>query len=80
MRRRPCHEERSQAASSSRRRSARQGRKNHYEIKTERGAEVAALFYSLIETATLRGQDPGAYLLRAAIENSCTVALPTSHG
>ena len=43
------------------------GRKNHYCSKSQRGTEVAALFYSLIETANLRGEDPGDYLLRAAL-------------
>lgn len=58
------------------------GRKNHYGSKSQRGTEVAALFYSLIETAKLRGEDPGDYLLRAAlaaIDNPDTVTLPTSH-
>jgi transposase len=57
------------------------GRKNHYGSKSQRGTEVAALFYSLIETAKLRGEDPGDYLLRAAlaaIENPGTVTLPSS--
>jgi transposase len=56
------------------------GRKNHYGSKSQRGTEVAALFYSLIETARLRGEDPGHYLRRAAlaaIENPGTVTLPT---
>jgi transposase len=55
------------------------GRKNHYGSKSQRGTEVAASFYSLIETAKLRGEDPGDYLLRAAlaaIENPGTVTLP----
>jgi hypothetical protein len=55
------------------------GRKNHYGSKSQRGTEVAALFYSLIETARLRGEDPGHYLRRAAIaaiENPSTVTLP----
>jgi hypothetical protein len=55
------------------------GRKNHYGSKSQRGTEVAALFYSLIETARLRGEDPGHYLARAAlaaIENPGTVTLP----
>ncbi|WP_255208244.1 hypothetical protein [Myxococcus sp. AM009] len=42
---------------------------------------MAALFYSLIETAKLRSEDPGDYLLRAAlaaIENPGTVTLPKS--
>ena len=38
------------------------GRKNHYGSKSKRGTEVAAIFYSLIETAQLRGEDPSAYL------------------
>ena len=57
------------------------GCKNHYGSKSQRGTEVAALFYSLIETAKLRGEDPGDYLLRAAlaaIENPGTVTLPNS--
>ena len=57
------------------------GRKNHYGSKSKRGTEVAALFYSLIETARLRGEDPGHYLWRAAlaaIENPGTVTLPKS--
>jgi transposase len=57
------------------------GRENHYGSKSLRGTEVAALFYSLIETARLRGEDPGRYLLRAAlaaIETPGTVTLPSS--
>jgi len=57
------------------------GRKNHYGSKSLRGTEVAALFYSLIETARLRGEEPGRYLLRAAlaaIETPGTVTLPAS--
>lgn len=42
------------------------GRKNHYGSRSRRGTEVAALFYSLIETAKLRGVDPRKYLLSAA--------------
>nr|BDT37555.1 hypothetical protein MFMH1_72240 [Myxococcus sp. MH1] len=55
------------------------GRKNHYGSKSKRGTEVAALFYSLIETARLRGEDPGRYLQRAAlasIENPGSATLP----
>ena len=57
------------------------GRKNHYGSKSQRGTQVAALFYSLIETARLRGEDPGHYLRRAAlaaIENPGSVTLPNS--
>lgn len=55
------------------------GRKNHYGSKSERGTRVAALFYSLIETAKLCGVEPHDYLLqatRAAIEVPGTVLLP----
>ena len=41
------------------------GRKNHYGSRSRRGTEVAALFYTLCETAKLVGIDPHAYLLRA---------------
>ncbi len=41
------------------------GRKNHYGSKSRRGTEVAALFYTLIESALLAGIDPTAYLRRA---------------
>ena len=57
------------------------GRKNHYGSKSKRGTEVAALFYSLIETAQMRGEDPAAYLQRAAlaaITTPGTVTLPTT--
>jgi transposase len=42
------------------------GRKNHYGSRSERGTEVAALFYSLIESAKLAGVEPDAYLRAAA--------------
>jgi transposase len=41
------------------------GRKNHYGSKSRRGTEVAATFYTLIETAKLHGVDPAKYLLAA---------------
>jgi hypothetical protein len=41
------------------------GRKNHYGSRSLRGTQVAALFYTLCETAKLAGVDPYAYLLRA---------------
>jgi transposase len=41
------------------------GRKNHYGSRSPRGTEVAALFYTLCETARVVGVDPHAYLLRA---------------
>lgn len=56
------------------------GRKNHYGSRSERGTQVAALFYSLIESAQLNGLDPAEYLAEAtrrAIEEPGTVTLPT---
>ena len=41
------------------------GRKNHYGSRSQRGTQVAALFYTLCETAKLTGVDPRAYLLHA---------------
>ncbi len=38
------------------------GRKNHCGSRSERGTRVAALFYSLIESAKLAGVEPRAYL------------------
>lgn len=42
------------------------GRKNHYGSKSKRGTEVAAIFYSLFESAKLAGVDPKVYVLEAA--------------
>jgi transposase len=42
------------------------GRKNHYGSRSERGTEVAALFYSLIESAKLASVEPDNYLRSAA--------------
>jgi transposase len=54
------------------------GRKNHYGSRSKRGTEVAALFYSLIETAKLSGMNSKAYLRRAIVAALCgeTVPLP----
>jgi len=55
------------------------GRKNHYGSRSLHGTHVAALFYSLIETAKLVGVEPGAYLLEAtrrAVAEPGTVTLP----
>jgi hypothetical protein len=41
------------------------GRKNHYGSRSLRGTQVAAIFYTLCETARLVDVDPQAYLLRA---------------
>jgi len=43
------------------------GRKNHYGSKSVRGTEVAAIFYSLVETAKLVGVEPAEYLETTAI-------------
>jgi transposase len=55
------------------------GRKNHYGSRSERGTRVAAVFYSLLESAKLAGLEPAAYLAEAtrrAIANPGTVTLP----
>ncbi len=44
------------------------GRKNHYGSKSERGTKVAAILYSLIESAKLAGVEPREYLLHATRE------------
>lgn len=41
------------------------GRKNHYGSKSELGTRVAALMYSLLESAALAGVNPETYLARA---------------
>jgi transposase len=56
------------------------GRKNHYGSKSVRGTEVAALFYSIIETCKLQHLDPAKYL-RAAAEAAIkgeTIPLPSA--
>jgi transposase len=56
------------------------GRKNHYGSKSKRGTEVAALFYTLFETAKLSGVDPRAYVTVAAkraIADHGAVTLPS---
>lgn len=52
------------------------GRKNHYGSRSKRGTEVAALFYSLIETAKLSGTDSKAYLRRAVVAALCGETIP----
>jgi transposase len=55
------------------------GRKNHYGSRSHRGTQVAALFYTLCETAKLTGVDPHAYLLHAlhaAIARSGAITYP----
>lgn len=59
------------------------GRKNHYGSESQRGPEVADLFYSPIETARLRGEAPAHDQRRAALaafENPVTITLPYRQG
>ncbi len=54
-------------------------RKNHYGSRSERGTRVAALFYTLIESAKLTSVEPAAYLAEAtrrAIADPGRVTLP----
>jgi hypothetical protein len=44
------------------------GRKNHYGSRSERGTMVAAVLYTLCESAKLAGVEPKAYLRRAVRE------------
>ena len=56
------------------------GRKNHYGSRSFRGTQVAAIFYTLCETARLMGVDPHAYLLQAvyaAIASPGIATFPT---
>lgn len=43
------------------------GRKNHYGSRSRRGTEVAAIYYSLVETAKLNDIDPRRYLRDAVL-------------
>lgn len=52
------------------------GRKNHYGSRSKRGTEVAALFYSLIETAKLMGVSSKEYLRRAVLAALGGEAIP----
>ena len=55
------------------------GRKNFYGTRSKRGARVASILYSLIETVKLRGIEPGEYLRQAthaAIERPGAITLP----
>lgn len=55
------------------------GRKNHYGSRSKRGSQVAAIMYSLIETAKLVGIDPKAYLLTAAPAGLGGESVPLPH-
>jgi len=55
------------------------GRKNHYGSRSKRGTEVAALFYTMMETAKLSGIDARTFLREAAtraIKSPGAVTLP----
>jgi transposase len=46
------------------------GRKNHYGSKSRHGTEIAAVFYTLLETAKLVDVDPAKYLRDAALADA----------
>ena len=51
-----------------------------YGSKSRRGTEVAAVFYTLLETAKLAGGNPAEYLREAALANARDdVLLPTDY-
>ncbi len=57
------------------------GRKNHYGSRSHRGTEVAAIMYSMVESAKLCGVNPHEYLFKAAaaaIESPGSALLPNS--
>ena len=55
------------------------GRKNHYGSRSRRGTEVAALFYSFVESAKLCGLNPKAYLKRAVMAALRGERIPLPH-
>jgi transposase len=55
------------------------GRKNHYGSRSKRGTEVAALFYSLIESAKLAGIGPHTYLATATNAALRGAPIPLPH-
>ncbi|MEW5742788.1 MAG: transposase [Myxococcota bacterium] len=55
------------------------GRNNFYGSKSRRGTEVAAFFYSFIETARLNAVDPKAYLKRALAAALAGAVIPLPH-
>ena len=55
------------------------GRKNHYGSRSERGTKVAALFYSLVESAELAGVNPHDYLRRAVHAALDGAIIPLPH-
>jgi transposase len=55
------------------------GRKNHYGSRSLRGLEVAAILYTLLETAKLAGVDPKVYLRRAVAAGRRGERVPLPH-
>ena len=55
------------------------GRKNHYGSRSRRGTGVAALLYSLVETAKLCGVEPKGYLRRAVTAALAGEQIPLPH-
>ena len=55
------------------------GRKNHYGSRSRRGTEVAAILYSLVESAKLAGVDPDAYLRAATAAALAGDTVPMPH-
>jgi transposase len=55
------------------------GRKNHFGSRSERGTKVAAMMYSLVETAKINGVDPELYLKLAALEAIGGRPIPLPH-
>ena len=55
------------------------GRKNHYGSRSRRGTEVAALLYSLVESAKLCGLEPKSYLRRAVTAALAGQQIPLPH-
>ena len=55
------------------------GRKNHYGSRSRRGTEVAAILYSLMESAKLCALEPKAYLRRAVTAALAGEQIPLPH-
>ncbi len=55
------------------------GRKNHYGSRSRRGTEVAALLYSLLESAKLCGLEPKSYLRSAVAAALAQEQIPLPH-
>ena len=55
------------------------GRKNHYGSRSQRGTEVAAVLYSLVESAKLAGVEPKTYLRVAVADALAGRTIPLPH-